>query len=44
MRLVTTLLAALLLAACGVDGPPEAPERPGVSVGGDARMGVVYER
>lgn len=36
------LLAVLALAACGVDGPPERPSpAPGVSISGDARMGVV---
>lgn len=32
------LIALALLSACGADG---APERPGVAVGGDARVGVV---
>lgn len=35
----------LALAACGADGAPEAPSRndvkPGVSISGDARIGVV---
>ncbi len=34
----------LMLAACGADAPPRAPEpapQPGVSVTGDARFGVV---
>ncbi len=33
-----------LLAACGADGAPERPRdapQPGVSVSGDARIGVV---
>ncbi|MEM6384836.1 MAG: hypothetical protein AAF718_01240 [Pseudomonadota bacterium] len=35
------LLAVLLgLAACGIDGPPSSPSG-GVSVGGEARVGVV---
>ena len=38
-------LIVLLLAACGVDGPPVRPEpetpKPGVTVSGDARIGVV---
>lgn len=42
------LLAALALAACGVDGPPERPvdepsQQPGVTVSGEARFGVVTE-
>ena len=35
---------AVILAACGADAPPRAPEpapQPGVSVTGDARFGVV---
>lgn len=43
-----TALAALLAltAACGVDGPPTRPEpaatpEPGLSVSGEARVGVV---
>jgi predicted small lipoprotein YifL len=44
MRLVTTLLAALLLAACGVDGPPEAPERTGVSVSVVMRASAWFKR
>lgn len=39
------LIALLALTACGVDGPPIRPEpetpRPGVTVSGDARIGVV---
>jgi hypothetical protein len=41
-----SLLAVLALAACGVDGAPKRPvEKPlqqqmGVTVGGDARIGV----
>ena len=41
-----TALAALLAlsAGCGVDGPPTRPEpapEPGLSVSGEARIGVV---
>jgi uncharacterized protein YggE len=41
-----TALAALLAltAACGVDGPPTRPEpapEPGLSVSGEAQIGVV---
>ncbi len=38
MRLLI-LLTALTLAACGADGPPQPPQS-GVTVGGEARMGV----
>lgn len=36
------LAATLALAACGVDGPPAAPQpaQPGISVDGDMRIGV----
>ncbi|MBB1490700.1 MULTISPECIES: hypothetical protein [unclassified Paracoccus (in: a-proteobacteria)] len=37
--------AALVLSGCGVDGPPEAPRAgpaPGVSISGDATMGVIF--
>lgn len=35
------VLAVLALAACGVDGPPVAPQsQPGVTVSGDARIGM----
>jgi predicted small lipoprotein YifL len=33
------LLAVLTLAACGADGPPQPPQS-GVTVGGEARVGV----
>ncbi|MDF3607663.1 hypothetical protein PE067_16870 [Paracoccus sp. DMF-8] len=39
------VIAVLALAACGVDGPPVAPgaaaPEPGVSISGEARIGVV---
>ena len=40
------LLVALGVAGCGVDGPPVAPSdppapEPGVTVSGEARIGVV---
>ncbi len=33
------LAAVLALAACGADAPPQAPT-PGVSISGEARIGV----
>ena len=44
---MTRLIAALALAAlcaCGVDGPPERPPaKPGLTISGDARIGVSTE-
>lgn len=35
------LLACLALVACGADGPPEAPAKTGVTLSGEASVGVV---
>ncbi len=35
------LIACLLLAACGVDGPPEPPAPSGLTLSGDAQIGIV---
>lgn len=35
------LLACLALAACGADGAPEPPTKSGVTVTGEAEIGVV---
>jgi hypothetical protein len=35
------LLSCLALAACGADGKPQAPTPTGVTVTGDAQIGVV---
>ncbi|SDX30926.1 hypothetical protein [Roseicitreum antarcticum] len=44
MKRIACLMAVLALAACGVDGPPQAPDAtPGVSVSGEMRLGVVKE-
>jgi hypothetical protein len=39
------VLIALLLAACGADGPPTPPAKAvqGLTVSGEARLGVVAE-
>jgi hypothetical protein len=39
-----TVLALLLLAACGVDGAPVAPQAaaPGVTLSGSVEAGVVF--
>jgi len=42
-RLMTALLACLSLSACGVDGEPSAPTEPGVTVSGEAKLGVVMK-
>lgn len=42
MRLRLLLVSALFLSACGADGPPERPT-PGLTVKGEARIGVVME-
>ncbi len=34
-------LACLALAACGADGAPEAPSKSGISLSGEASVGVV---
>jgi hypothetical protein len=35
------LCSTLLLAACGADGPPQAPVQPGITISGDAQIGIV---
>jgi hypothetical protein len=40
---LTAVLACLSLAGCGADGDPVAPTQPGVTVSGDARIGVVVK-
>lgn len=35
------LIACLLLAACGADGAPEPPSKSGVTLTGEAQVGVV---
>ena len=47
-KLVIAALAALLVAGCGVDGAPIRPQakaevqaQPGLSISGEARIGVV---
>jgi hypothetical protein len=37
------LLACLALAACGADGAPEPPTKSGISISGDAQIGVVVK-
>jgi predicted small lipoprotein YifL len=37
------LLACLTLAACGADGPPEPPTKSGITVTGEAQIGVVMK-
>lgn len=37
------LIAALALSACGADGEPQPPTKPGISVTGEAQIGVVVK-
>lgn len=37
------LLACLALAACGADGAPEPPAKTGITISGDAQVGVVMK-
>lgn len=37
------LVACLALAACGADGEPQAPTKPGLTVSGEAQIGVVVK-
>jgi hypothetical protein len=37
------LLACLALAACGADGAPEKPTNPGITMSGEAQVGVVIK-
>lgn len=41
LRLTLGACALVLLAACGVEGPPSAPDRDGVTLRGEASFGVV---
>ncbi len=40
MRFIILILVAFLT-ACGADGAPERPTKSGISLTGEARMGVV---
>ena len=42
-RLTLVVLSALTLAACGADGAPEPPSNTGITISGDARIGVVVK-
>jgi hypothetical protein len=37
------LTTCLTLAACGADGAPESPTKTGLTISGDAQIGVVVE-
>jgi hypothetical protein len=37
------VLACLTLAACGADGEPQPPSKSGITVTGDAQIGVVVK-
>jgi hypothetical protein len=36
------LISVALLSSCGADGPPERPVQSGISLTGEARVGVAY--
>ncbi len=40
MRIAFAVLALVTLAACGADGAPKSPSGPGVSITGQAQIGV----
>jgi len=40
---LTVLLTCLTLSACGADGEPQAPSQSGVSISGEAKIGVVVK-
>lgn len=40
MKKLIALLALAALSACGVDGEPEPPVEPGVSVHGTVKVGI----
>lgn len=37
---ISAFLAALTLAACGAEGPPVAPSKAGITLSGQASIGV----
>lgn len=41
MRFVVLLTCLSLLAACGADGAPERPASKGLTLSGEARIGIV---
>ena len=42
-RFLLCLFLPLALAACGADGPPEKPTNPGITLSGEAQIGVVVK-
>ncbi|MCX7287007.1 MAG: hypothetical protein NTW20_05465 [Rhodobacterales bacterium] len=41
LSIALALTACLALGACGVDGAPQPPVKPGITVTGDAQFGIV---
>lgn len=40
LRHALAFAALLTLAACGADGPPEAPAKTGITISGEAAIGI----
>lgn len=38
------LLSCLVLSACGADGEPQPPTKPGLTISGEAEVGVVVKK
>lgn len=41
--ILLSLMTCLTLAACGADGAPEPPSKTGLTISGDAQIGVVVK-
>ncbi len=41
LTIALALTACLAVAGCGVDGAPQPPVTPGITVTGDAQIGIV---
>ena len=41
--ILPALMTCLTLAACGADGAPEPPAKPGLTISGSAQVGIVVK-